>query len=154
MVDAIKITKSRVFAFVFLVLILAGGTALYLNFLKDRESIKALTEKKRYSANEELKVKVENNSEKKVCFSSCYPFLIQTKGDGWNNYNYPNCDKENVAESCIDSKGLKAFGISLSEMYAEPALHRLAIPACIDCAMGEQFRVDKILYSNEFEIKK
>jgi hypothetical protein len=148
-----KLTKSQVFALALLVLILLGGVAFF-NYLKNKEPIKAVTEKKTYSTADELKVEIKNNTESKVCFSSCYPYLMQIKEGTWNDYKYPSCDKENVAEVCIEPKNLKAFAISLSETFVKPALHRLAIPACLGCVLGEQFRVDKILYSNEFEIKQ
>lgn len=149
-----KLTKLRVFAFVLLIFIFLFGVVLYFQYGLKKEPIEAFTEKKSYSVSDELKVEIKNNMKDKVCFSSCYPYLMQTKDGGWENYNYSQCDEQNKVEACVDSNGLKAFAISLKEMFIQPALHRLAIPACIGCAVGEQFRVDKILYSNEFEIKK
>lgn len=140
--------------FVLLIFIFLSGVALYLQYGFKTEPIKAFTEKKTYSAGEELKVEIKNNTKKTVCFSSCYPYFMQTDGGSWGNYAYSECGKANLVEACVDSNGLKAFGISLNEEFVKPVMQRLAIPACIGCAIGEQFRVDKILYSNEFEIKK
>jgi hypothetical protein len=149
-----KLTRLRVFSFALLFFVFLLGVVLYFNSGENKELIKAFTEKKRYSASEELKVEIKNNTENKICFSSCYPYFMQTDEGRWGNYAYPQCEKENVVETCIDPSDLKAFAISLNQMFVKPALHRLAIPACVGCALGEEFRVDKILYSNEFEITK
>ena len=99
------------------------------------------------------KVEIINNESETICFSSCYPYVMQAKHNSWDLYSYPQCEEDNIAETCIPPNQLKAFAISLNGMFLEPTMHRLAIPACVGCAVGEQFRVDKIIYSNEFEIK-
>jgi hypothetical protein len=151
-----NLTKVIIFVGVILVLILLGGLVVYFNFKTkvEPESVKIITEKKEYSVSEELKVEIKNDTNDKICFSSCYPYMMQVKNNGWNDYSYADCGEENVVENCIDSNSLKAFGISLSEMFLESAPHRLAVSACVGCAIGEKFRVDEILYSNEFEVKK
>jgi regulatory protein YycI of two-component signal transduction system YycFG len=147
-----NLTKVIIFVCILLVLVLLG--AFYLNSKTDKESVEIITEKKAYSVNEELKVEIKNNTSDKICFSSCYPYMMQVKNNDWSDYSYSDCDKDNVVENCIDSNSLKAFGISLSEMFLESAPYRLAVSACIGCAVGENFRVDEIIYSNEFEVKK
>jgi hypothetical protein len=152
-----KLRKIKVLSYVFLAFVFIIGIIFYSKIEKNNASaeiIKAFTEKNNYSVSDELKVEIENKESQTVCFSSCYPYIIQIKKDTWDNYSYPQCDKENVAETCINPNQSKAFAIALNEMSLEPTMHRLAIPACIGCAIGEQFRVDKIIYSNEFEIKK
>jgi len=149
-----KIEKLRVLVYALLIFTFLGGVFLYSNSGKEKELVKTFTEKKRYSATEELKVEIKNNMEESVCFSSCYPYFMQSEEGIWSNYLYPQCEKKNLVENCIEPNDTKAFGILLNEMFVKPALHRLAIPACIGCIVGDQFRVDKILYTNEFEIKK
>ena len=118
-----------------------------------KELIRVFTEKGEYLSSEELKIEIENDTEDTICFSSCYPYLMQEKNGSWNSYNYSECPEENIVEKCIEPKDLKAFAITLGNNFINSAIHRLAIPACIGCAIGDKFRVDKILYSNEFEVK-
>jgi len=160
-----KLTKIKVFSYVFLALVLIVAAFFYFKswqkntvtnpYANDKvaEVMAALLEKNDYFQNEELKVEIENRENNVMCFSSCYPYEMQTKKNGWSNYAYSECGKENIAQDCVYPNQSKAFGISLSEMFLEPATHRLVIPVCVGCAIGEQFRVDKIIYSNEFVIK-
>lgn len=160
-----KLVRIKVFSYIFLSLVFVAAIFFYLKIeqknittnpytnSKVAEVVAALIEKPDYLQTEELKVEIENRESKVMCFSSCYPYEIQTKKDGWNNYAYSKCDRENVAEDCVYPNQSKTFGIPLSEMFLEPATHRLVIPVCVGCAIGEQFRVDKIIYSNEFVIK-
>lgn len=152
-----KLKNIKVFSYVFLVFVFVAGIFFYSQIDKNgpsAEIVKVFTEKNDYFQNEELKVEIVNSEREVICFSSCYPYVIQTKKESWDIYPYSKCEHENVAEICISPNQVKAFAISLNEMFLEPATHRLAIPACVGCAIGEQFRVDKIIYSNEFEIKK
>jgi len=152
-----KLKIIKVFSYVFLVFVFVAGMFFYSRMDKNgpkAEIVKAFTEKNDYLESEELKVEIVNNESEAICFSSCYPYVIQAKHNSWDLYPYAQCEKENIAETCIPAGQLKAFAISLNEKFLESAIHRLAIPACVGCAIGEQFRVDKIIYSNEFEIKK
>jgi len=152
-----KLKKIKVFSYVFLALVFIAGIVIYSNLESNNkvsaEIAKAFTEKSNYSHGDELKVEIKNKEGKNICFSSCYPYVIQTKNGTWNNYSYSECSKDNIAETCIEPNQSKAFAIILNEMFLKTSVHRLAIPACIGCVIGEQFRVDKIIYSNEFEIK-
>lgn len=153
MAEETRSVKLKVLIYALLIFIFLGGIALYFHSGANKEAVEIFTEKKTYSMDEELKVEIENKTGEKICFSSCYPFFMQSDGGTWSNYPYSDCEHKNVAETCIDPNGLKAFGISLGDMFVKPTLNRLAIPACIGCALGEDFRVDKILYTNEFEVK-
>jgi len=152
-----KLNIIKVFSYVFLTFIFIVGMFFYSQINKNgpsAEIVKVFTEKNSYSQTEELKVEIVNSESEAICFSSCYPYVMQTKNNGWDIYHYPQCEKENIAETCIPSGQLKAFAISLNETFLDVTNHRLAIPVCVGCVIGEQFRVDKIIYSNEFEIKK
>ena len=41
----------------------------------------------------------------------------------------------------------------LDKMEIEGSTHRVAVPACIGCALKENFRKDKFFYSNKFIIR-
>lgn len=152
-----KLKIIKVLSYVFLVSVFIVGVFFYYktenNNNTSAEIVKAFTEKIKYSQTDEIKVEIENKENKTICFSACYPYKIQVKNNNWNSYSYSECDKEDIVETCINPNQSKAFIIVSNEVFLKPAVHRLAIPVCIDCAIGEQFRVDKIIYSNEFEIK-
>ena len=148
-----KSAKLLMFVSAFLLLVFAGVAFLYFKATPKDYSVSVVTEKGKYANGEELKVEIDNNEGDSICFSSCYPYFMQiVKGGNWQNYKYSDCQKDDVVEKCISSKDLKAFGITLDSVQS--AIHRLAIPACIGCSVGDKFRVDKVFYSNEFEINK
>lgn len=134
-----------------------GGLILLLllvSLISKRQKLVIITDKKDYEAGEGLRVKIENYFLKKACFSSCHPYYLELKelkDKEWASYNYKECLHSNIAETCIEPGQIKAFEISLSGI--KKGLHRISLPACINCLEGTEFRKDKIFYSNEFEIK-
>lgn len=150
-----KLKKIKVVSYVFLVFVFIVGVFFYSqidNESSSAEIAKVFTEKGNYTQAEELKIEIVNDESETICFSPC-PYAIQVKKQGWEVYNHFQCQGGGIIETCVSPGELKAFAISLNGMFLEPAIHRLAIPVCLGCAIGEQFRVDKIIYSNEFEIK-
>jgi hypothetical protein len=45
------------------------------------------------SSAEELKVQVKNDESQRICFSSCYPYVVQSRAGSWDTYPYPQCAK-------------------------------------------------------------
>ena len=136
--------------FALIVIILAMG--LGKKDAVSEKGVRAVTDKKEYiKGRDSLKVKIENSSEEKICFSSCVPFYLQKKDDGYDGFNYQNCTEEDVVETCVDPSGVKAFAIDIpSKVQGE---YLLAIPACIGCSTHQRFEEDQKIYSNEFIIK-
>jgi hypothetical protein len=114
---------------------------------------KAITDKTEYEKDDVLKVKIENNLEKNICFSSCYPYYIEKKDGVWKSYSYSGCLEDNLIEKCAGPNQTKAFQLDLPGIEIEKGTHRLAIPICVGCNLQELFREDNWLYSNEFYIK-
>lgn len=115
------------------------------------EEVNVITEKTEYKIGDIIKVKIENNLKKNICFSSCYPYYLEKKGEEWKSYNYMDCPDSDLVKDCIDSRQVKAF-----ELIAHPieeGLHRLAISVCIGCNLDEVFREDQKFYSNEFIVR-
>jgi hypothetical protein len=104
-----------------------------------------------YRDGEKLKVTIKNTLNENICFSSCYPYYMEKKNDNWESYDYGICDKENINEVCIEPDEVKAFEIDL--VLVEKGPHRLALPACLGCNVGDYFREIKRFYSNEFIIE-
>jgi hypothetical protein len=109
------------------------------------------TDKTEYDPGSVLKVVIQNNSRKNICFSSCYPYYLEKKDVNFQSYPYPDCPKPNLSEPCVKPRQSKFFEIDLPLL--EAGLHRLAIPVCVDCKIKEDFREDTRFYSNEFTIK-
>lgn len=115
------------------------------------QTVKILTDRSEYSPGDALKVKIENNLEEKICFSSCYPYYIQKRNGNWESYHYIECSKENVVDNCVDPKTVKAFELEVPPVNDGP--HRLAIGACLNCELKELFRKEKNFFSNRFFVK-
>ncbi len=147
--------KSTIFfalvLFGLIVLILVLGITKESSVSKKGLEVTVVTDKQEYVKGEDvLKVKIENTSDEKICFSSCSPFYLQKKGDGYDGFNYKECS-DDVAETCIDPSGIKAFAINLPPKVGGEYL--LAIPACVGCSVQQKFREDQKIYSNEFVIR-
>lgn len=108
------------------------------------------TGKVEYERGENLRLKIKNNLEETICFSSCYPYYLQRKNKRWESYKYVECYDFNGNGHCIDAEKEKFFELTLPEVSA--GLHRLVLPVCIGCKDAKEFEEDKRFYSNEFWI--
>lgn len=117
-----------------------------------KRDLSIVTDKTEYESGGILKVKIKNNFGENICFSSCYPYLLENKNENWESYKYAECQKLNGNGSCIEARKEKAFELTLPE--APEGLHRLAIPVCIGCQNEDTFKEDARFYSNEFTIKE
>ncbi|HHE76771.1 MAG TPA: hypothetical protein ENL27_02215 [Candidatus Parcubacteria bacterium] len=116
-------------------------------------SAKIITDRNEYKPNDLLKVKIENASDKKICFSSCYPYYFEKKNHSWKLvFNYTQCRKKDIIKKCAEPEKVKAFELSLPKISA--GVYRLMIPVCVNCNINEKFKKDKLFFSNEFLIKK
>ncbi len=124
----------------------------YLLF-SPKNSIKAkvFTDRGEYKIGNALKVDIENHSTKDICFSSCFPYYFERKDGVWEKYKYGDCPQDNIAENCVAPNKIKAFELNIPPI--DKGIHRLAVPACIGCAIKDKFRDDKWFYSNEFTVK-
>jgi len=149
--------KTKVLAIIIsvLLIILTGVmTATYLLSGTPNvqfQDVRVLTDKTEYAAGEPLKIKIENNGQEKICFSSCYPYYIQWRNGNWKNYVYEKCDKKNVVESCVEPKSIKAYELTLPEL--KRGIHRLFLSACVGCEIQQNFQSQESLFSNKFIIK-
>lgn len=116
-----------------------------------QKGIEVVTDKSSYVDGTSVMVNIRNNSGDKVCFSSCYPYYMEKKAAGWVAYDYGDCRKKDEASKCVQARQIKTFRINLAQ--ADKGLHRLRIPACVGCEIGQDFRADKVFYSNLFEVK-
>lgn len=129
------------------IIIITAIIALFaFSFIFFKNSISVSLEKAEYRISEEGKVVISNNSGKKICFSSCYPFYFEKNGVATN---YADCGKEDLAEKCF-SNGKKAFKFNFPSLEAGD--YRMAIPVCDSCAEGDKFIKSKWIYSNNFKV--
>lgn len=146
------INKRILIILVLLVLILSGLVIWQLQkYLVKIGGVPILTDKIEYAKGEILRVSVQNNLNKTICFSSCYSYLLEKKLGVWESYQYAACQKADTNQNCINPGDKKAFEFNLSSV-AE-GLHRIAIPVCFNCKEGEEFKENKRFYSNEFKVK-
>ncbi|MDP2910366.1 MAG: hypothetical protein Q8N58_01080 [bacterium] len=115
------------------------------------EEVEIITDNGSYNVGDSLKIKIENNLEEEICFSSCYPYYFERKNGNWIDYNYVPCSDGNMSEYCINPKGIKAFELVIPGV--KEGTHRIALSACVGCNFNESFEEDKIFYSNPFIIK-
>ncbi|OGZ27681.1 MAG: hypothetical protein A2365_03485 [Candidatus Nealsonbacteria bacterium RIFOXYB1_FULL_40_15] len=125
--------------------------SFYLPKKAEAENVLILTDKSEYSAGDSLKIKIENHKKDRICFSSCYPYMLQKKNGDWLNYNYEECNKEDMVEKCIDPDDKKAFEIVLPNINSGP--HRIQISACLGCSVNEKFKEQESFFSNNFIVK-
>lgn len=143
--------KKSLPIFIFVILIV-----FLINFWawKHRQILNKLliaTDKTEYQQGEVLKVTIKNNLIKNICFSSCYPYLLEKKNAKWEFYSYVNCPKKDLNKDCIQPTQTKVFMLTLS--LVEKGLHRMALPVCLGCQEDTDFIGSQRFYSNEFTIK-
>ena len=109
------------------------------------------TDKTEYDKEGILRLKIKNGSREDVCFSSCYPYLLERKEGTWLGYEYAECTNLNSRDGCVKTKQEKAFELTLPKVPS--GVHRLAIPACVSCHDKDIFEEKNRFYSNEFVIK-
>lgn len=133
-------------------IILVGFGLIWRNYWILKEEVLIATDNTKYEKEGVLKITVTNNLRRNICFSSCYPYYLEKKNGEWKSYIYGDCQETNLNETCINPGQEKTFEINLS--LVEKGLHRIAVPVCTGCKIGENFREDKRFYSNEFMIKE
>lgn len=114
-------------------------------------SVKINTDNGDYSIGDKLRIKIENNLEEKICFSSCYPYYFEKNEGSWNNYRYEECFEEDIINDCVDPDDIKAFELEIPTI--KTGIHRIALPACIGCGFKDLFNENNRFYSNDFIIK-
>lgn len=146
-----KILISLLIIIIILAAIILIGIFYFPKFFRLQE-VKITTDKTNYESEGGLKVNIENNLDKKICFSSCYPYYLERqKEGGWKEYAYLNCSNPDLVDKCIDSGKVRAFSILLPSV--KEGSHRLAIPVCFICETGSDFKEESKFYSNEFIIR-
>jgi len=111
-----------------------------------------ITKEPVYHSNKELKLAIKNILPNNICFSSCYPYYIEAKLGKWVTYDYYEyCPHPDLIESCIKPDYAKFYLITLPDL--DPGLHRIRVPVTISGKAGQEFREDRVYYSNDFIIK-
>lgn len=126
---------------------------LFLAFPQRGEAVRAFVDRGNYQVGEKLEVAVENDFGREICFSSCYPYLMekQQENGNWEEYDYPDCSGANRAVDCVPASGRKKFRVALDDVAA--GIHRLKINACVGCAAAGAFTTEQTIYSDIFEIR-
>jgi hypothetical protein len=144
-------THTSIFVAIAAMVAIAAGAGLWL--IKSVRAAEVVTDRGEYGIGDPLEVKIQNESSKPVCFSSCSPFYLEKREGGvvWQKYSYDDCEENDIIELCLDAAGLKKFQLFLDD--AKSGLHRLKIPVCIGCAAGEKFTANADIFSNTFKVE-
>lgn len=143
--------KKEDFLIIVIGLVILGVIIIFSLFIPDKvEVVDVITDNSSYTIGDKLKIKIQNNLEEKICFSSCYPYYIEKKNDGWSSYEYIKCRDEDIAENCLDPDTVKAFQFEIP--LVEKGTHRVVLPICVGCTESNIFKEGKRFYSNNFDI--
>tara|TARA_Y100000310_G_scaffold329214_1_gene398621 strand:- start:398 stop:841 length:444 start_codon:yes stop_codon:yes gene_type:complete len=146
-----KNVRALLIPIIVLLIIVIGLFFFTKNDTDKGTQFKVATEKNEYAIGETLKINIENGLDQKVCFSSCIPYYIEKKNQEWTKYS-SECTLDDIIELCIDSQEVKAFEIVLPDVL-ETGSHRITIPVCQQCSIGDQFQESNQFSSNQFIIQ-
>lgn len=118
--------------------------------LKAPQEVIVTTEKTEYGLGEAPTMTIRNNLASNICISSCYPYYLEKNNGEWNSYLYEECKEPDLVEMCIESNHAKSLELIISA--TDSGLHRIAVPFCVNCQVGEKFEENERFYSNEFTI--
>ena len=145
--------KEKFKILILLAIFIIGGL-IFLALTKKNEDLTASTDRKNYERGEYLAVDIKNEMSENICFSSCYPYLLESEKMGaWMVYPYIKCRKKDLIEKCLKPKNFKLFELNLRTLETKKGNHRMSIPICINCKIGEKFRTMRKFYSNNFKIQ-
>ena len=154
--EIFKTFKKPKDVLILLGLILLAGAAFYgiwsYYYHLLPQQVLIITKEPVYRPNGELKLAIKNILPNNICFSSCYPYYIETKLGKWVTYDYYEyCPHPDLIESCIKPDYAKFYSILLPDLA--PGLHRIQVPVTVSGKIGQEFRKDKVYYSNDFIIR-
>jgi len=147
----IKDFKVPIYLLIFIVVLIIISAIIDYFFSSQIRSVEITTTENEYKTGAVLVINIKNNSDQKICFSSCYPYYFEQQNQGWKSYSYASCPKPDLNENCTEPRAVKSFEIILPAL--QNGVHRLAVPVCIGCVIRETFKEQKWFYSNEFVIK-
>ena len=139
--------NKKIFIAILLVLFI-----LILGFLsRSPQKVVITTGQTEYNSGEAPIMTIKNSLTTNICLSSCYPYYLERNNGEWKNYLYEECKEPDLVEMCIEPN--QAKGLELIVPAVDPGLHRIAVPFCLDCQVGQTFEENERFYSNEFKIK-
>ena len=137
---------------IIIVILLVLFLVLAFSFLrKTPGEVTIITDQTEYKSGEAPTMTIKNNLSSSICFSSCYPYYLERNNGQWKSYPYAECGEPDLVEKCIEPDQAKGFELIVS--LTETGLHRIAVPSCVNCQIGEKFEENERFYSNEFTIK-
>ena len=140
--------------FVIMLVVVALASTL-LNSLSRKELIQlsVSTDLTEYSLGDFPVLTVKNNLNETLCFSECYRYYLEKKGEVWESYRYGECLEPDTIEKCLSPEEETSFELIIDLPKPEPGLHRVALPVCLTCQTAAEFKEDQRFYSNEFLIQ-
>jgi len=128
----------------------------FLNNLprKQQKQLSVATDLTEYSLGEFPVLTVKNDLSETVCFSECYRYYLEKGGEAWEGYLYGECKEPDLIKTCLAPEEKTNFELVIDLPEPECGPHRVALPVCLNCQTGEEFKENQRFYSNEFLIKQ
>jgi hypothetical protein len=140
---------------IILIVLLLLLTAIFLREKPSQVSIATkvpiTTNKTEYGLEEFPIITIKNNLAGDICFSQCYRYYLEKENGEWESYLYEECKESDLIKRCIEPKA--AIGLELLIDAPKSGWHRIALPACLNCQIGDYFKEEQKFYSNEFLIR-
>lgn len=104
-----------------------------------------------YQQGNNPQLKIENYLGASICFSTNNPYYLEKKvGEEWEEYKYFGIEDEDIITKCMNPEDIKAFEL-ISPI--RKGFHKVAIPVCLNCELGQKFKESQRFYSDLFVIK-
>lgn len=113
-----------------------------------------VTDKAEYELGETLKLTVNNNLSKKICFESCNPYFFEKENLKWEGFLIKLCEASFITE-CLEPGTTKVFEEVLSKLDFSPGTYRIGSRIFVNC-VDKTFNCEKdeTAYTSEFTIKE
>lgn len=129
-----------------------GIFAFAFRFLWQKGEISVELNRDNYRVGDKMRVTIENNFfNKEVCLSSCYPYFLQKRDGGWEEFSYEKCSYRDKVIKCITPGAERVFETRVPKVF--DGFYRLSVPVCEGCNLGTVFREDARFYSDLFKVR-
>jgi len=104
-----------------------------------------------YQQGSNPQLKIENYLGASICFSTNVPYYLEKKvGEEWKEYKCLELGGKDIITKCMNPEDIRAFEL-ISPIGK--GFHKIAIPVCLDCKLGQEFKESERFYSDLFVIK-
>jgi len=107
-----------------------------------------------YDLDESPIITIQNNLTDSICFSECYRYYLEKKNEVWESYLYGECAESDLIKRCLEPEKSMGLELIIKDIKPKFGSHRVTVPVCINCQIGEEFKESQRFYSNQFIISE